>query len=248
MADYPTTLSSAAPGGRPARGGRPLRPSPPARRACRCAPARGRADRRRGAGAAGRGRDAALAGADLGADRDIRQDRPERRARAGGTCRALAAEGHALAGIADERSRIAFLAARAATPRRQRRRGRADRDPPHRRHLRGRQRHRHRRPGERPRHLPGHPLPGHRAARRRSPGTARPTWRPFRHIDSLRPADRSRSRCPTPTSPTRSSVTRVVAADERRRRRSPTSATAGSCCPPARRCSARPNGCSCTPA
>ena len=68
-------------------------------------------------------------------------------------------ERRALASLPDERRRIAFLARELRAPRGRRQRGGADRDPADRRELRGRQGHRHLRPGERPGDLLRNELP-----------------------------------------------------------------------------------------
>ena len=207
----------------------------------------GGADRRRRAGAARRGRDAGVAGAVhrrctrrsariTSAARCARIERaaptPAERADAGEPLRRARAD------------RVPGRRAGAHAARRQR--GRADRDPAHRRELRGRQGHRTPRTS---RAAPGS------TPKRASPASAgttaiaghRTTYlAPFRHIDALRagqphPAGDALRR----SSPTRSSVSewsRPPTCAPRSR----TSATAGWCCPPARRCSAPPNACSCS--
>ena len=81
--------------------------------------------------------------------------------------------------------------------------------------------------------------------RRRSPGTARRSWSPSVTSTRCATATESCSTCPTRTSPTPSPAT-ASSTPPTSPLRSGTPATAASCSPPAHRCSAPPNGCSCT--
>ena len=89
-----------------------------------------------------------------------------------------------------------------------RRADRPDRDPQHRPRHRGRPGHRHRQTSEGPRPLPRRPRSPASAGRRRSPGTARPTWRPSGTSTRSTAATRSSWRCRTPPSTTGSRTRR----------------------------------------
>ena len=153
-------------------------------------------------GAARRGRDAGLAGADLGAVSRVRAGSPERRPARGRTRRADAARAAHAGEPADERPADRVPGERARTPLTRRRRGRAHRDPAGRRELRGRQRHRHRQTSRAGRASTGKRASPGSPARPRSPGTARPTWRRSAKSTCWRRATTSCCTCPTRTSPT----------------------------------------------
>jgi hypothetical protein len=161
-------------------------------------PRRARADRRR--------RHARLAGAVHRAVRQIPPGPPERDAARDRTRRPDAGRAAGAREPARRARARRVPRPRARASRGQRRARGAHRDPAHRRQLRGRQGHRHRRTGERPR--ASTPRRASRAfpARPRSPGTARPTSRPSATSTRCARATASCCTCPTRTSPTPSSA------------------------------------------